>query len=234
MRLPRRTDRAIGGTISPRELIFGVGIVVAFLVAAGIWMSTRKAEAAGAQSARNLMQWGIALNLYLLENQNVLPETGGEEVSKDAPAAWYNSLPGYLSLSPLSEMPAGVKPDPKVASIWVDPACRPAEFTEAGSYYFCYAMNRYLQPDPASGSYRIYELFDPGAVVFLTEVAGVRPGALPGDVVFRIRGKEPTANVLFCDGHVESVPRSLLGEGSHPERVSWLPFDGAPEPVAGK
>lgn len=187
-------------------------------------------------SAANLQQWGIALNLYLTENDNKLPETGGLPIRVEDKLAWYNSLPIYLSQTPISELaqwpPAG---EP---SLWVDPSLKKTKREEKR---FSYGMNAWLQPDQTRSSYKIYDLEDPSRVVFLTETAGTSPRIGVQDVAFR-HGKKPPhpeakAHVLFCDGHVELVSQKELKDNPSAQdpqaplaRVTWIPFYEAKSP----
>jgi len=187
-------------------------------------------------SAQNLMQWGIALNLYMIENDNTLPEVGPNQVDPELEAAWYNGLPPYLSQTPLGKL-SRLEVDGQNPSLWVDPSVPPDQVPRYVDYPFTYAMNRYLQPSLEFPAARIFDLQNPGAVVFLTEVLGTDPGALPADVRFRHGDKEPRAHVLFTDGHVELVhsddlvgnPAALAPE-TELAAVSWAPFVGAPVP----
>jgi prepilin-type processing-associated H-X9-DG protein len=225
---------------STREImVFAALLVLAVGVAIPYFRGQRKASARTA-SANNLLQWGIALNLYLIENNNTLPTIGASPPRKEQSDAWYNALPPYLSQPALADLPPENYPRPGDASLWMDPAAQgPAA---PGLPYFAYGMNRWLQPDPALRAYRIYELEDPSAVVFLAEVAGDSPGALPETAAYRHGKPAPSpdaeANVLFTDGHLESgVRKAVLSDApgiSDPtakyEHLTWVPFYNAPAP----
>jgi len=227
------------GRLSMREIIV-LTIVAVLLVAVCMPLFTKRSKQNLSMiSAQNLMQWGIALNLYLIENQNTLPDVGPHLADTTLETAWYNALPPYLSQDPLSKLGTMV-PDPERPSLWVDPAVDPRRVPRFENFAFTYAMNRYLQPDLAHRSYRIFDVQNPSAVVFLTEVVGVDPGALPETVDYRHGKDEPKAHVLFCDGHVELIAQSRLSErlenivpqGTTLADVSWAPFVGAPGPLA--
>lgn len=221
-----------------------VGSLLFLLVTVAIPFFTWSArETATRQSAHNLMQWGIALNLYLTDHENRLPGTGSEKPSVSEENSWYNALPVYLSQQPLTALTAEERPRPGLESLWVDPAARLPKLLNArpGSCYFSYGMNRWLQPSPSMPPWKVYDLQDPAATVFLVEVSQYEPGALPGQVEFRHGGKSsnPAAlgMALFCDGHVDKVTRAgLVGrsEAFDPEAVlqapTWIPFRHAPPP----
>ncbi len=234
---PPFLNRAIRG-ISRVELI---GIVVILVVVLGIsipyWQSKAR-EAKRAQSAGNLRQWGIALNLFLVENQNRLPEPGNSQPGPDDTWAWYNTLPAYIAQRPLAELtPEEMRRHP----VWNDPSA--ADDGGQEGYYFTYAMNRWLQTPVGSQALRIFDLEDPSSTVFMTETAAHRPGVLPQGVSFRHgprRDPHPDAraHVLFCDGHVQIVNRAKLAEdpetyNPNAEKLSgltWVPYFQAPQP----
>jgi prepilin-type processing-associated H-X9-DG protein len=201
--------------ISLREVLIGLAILVVLAVVLSAILMKQKAEATRVASSRNLQQWGIALNLYLIDNENQLPETGAEPVAAEQKKAWFNALPPYISQSPLADLPEGKRPRPGVPSIWIDPASAPVRVWDPAVFFFNYGMNKFLQPDAGTRSFRIYEINFPSHVVFMTETDGYSPAIGPENVAFRHGGVRPTnpkaeAHVLFCDGHVQPVTRQQL------------------------
>jgi len=197
-----------------REILLASAVGLLLVVAAIAWFIDRGKDATGIASARNLQQWGIALNLYLIDNENQLPEVGATPIDAKQEKAWYNALPTYLSQTPLAELPVGQRPKPGVPSLWIDPTSKAPRVWDPEQFYFNYAMNRFLQPQENVRSFKINELNFPGNVVFLTEVNDYEPVVTPETVAFT-HGSHPTspgaiANVLFCDGHVAPVTRSVL------------------------
>lgn len=187
----------------------GVILIVFGLIAFSNFARSGQAALRTAE-LRNLQQWGIALNLYLIDNENQLPEVGATPVTVEQTRAWYNVLPPYISETPLAELPEGGRPRPGVPSLWVRPTTKPVKIWDPAVFYFDYAMNSFLQPQAGTRSFRIYEINFPGSVLFLVPVSGYSPGAAPDDVVFDLSEKPPVARVLFCDGHVRAVPRGIL------------------------
>jgi prepilin-type processing-associated H-X9-DG protein len=178
-------------------------------------------------SVHNLQQWGIALNLYLIENDNQLPEVGETPVTTAQTKAWFNALPPGLSEKPLAEIPPGERPRPGVPSLWIRPGTKPVKIWDPEVFLFTYGMNRNLQPVRGARSFRINEVNFPANVVFLAPINGYAPDAGPEDVVFP-KSKTSAAQILFCDGHVQRVPpEKLLGpaalSASIAEKgVSWF------------
>ncbi len=200
--------------MKPREILLALTVGVLLVVFIAVWLLNRGSDASGADSARNLQQWGIALNLYLIDNENQLPETGELPIEASQGKAWYNALPPYLSQTPLADLAPDDRPRPGVPSLWIDPSLKPVRAWDSSTYYFNYAMNQALQPQAGVRSFKINELNYPGNVVFLAEVNGFDPMVTPDTVTFRHGSKKnsPTAiaNILFCDGHVAPVTRAIL------------------------
>lgn len=235
-----RQQRRRAAGLTRREVVVLVLVfVIVGLIAIPLFFKQQEGSAR-LISLNNLQQWGIAFNLFLIENDNRLPQVGLDLGGEPNLFAWYNALPVYLSQKPLFELAGTGLPRPGQPGIWMDPAARPDEFNGAGEFWFSYAMNRWLQPDPKRPSYKIYEIADPGATVFLVETASRQPGVLPGESRFRHRHPrtgEPAAQVLFCDGHAAAVTRSELVEVpaiDDPDQplapITWIPFFRAPRP----
>jgi len=200
--------------ITRREVIVGVTVLLVLLGMIFPWFLGQKKRGLEAGSLQNLQQWGIALNLYLIENQSTLPSVGTKPPAAEDTTAWFNALPTYLMLPQLAQLPPEQQPRPGKKSLWIDPfdAAEPA--LPADAFYFSYGMNRWLQPVPDYRPYKIHEIENPAATVFLAEVSGDSPGALPAQVVFRrgrvTTGPEAHTAVLFCDGHVGLQTKASL------------------------
>lgn len=200
--------------ITLRESLLAAAILVALAIVSTAILSKQRKDALRIGGIRNLQQWGIALNLHLIENESQLPQVGTEPVTAEQKSAWFNALPPYISQTPLADLPSGRRPRPGVPSIWIDPASKPVKVWDPDVFYFNYGMNAALQPQAGTRSFRIYEIDHPSNVVFMARASGYSPGIRPADVIFGIdgRGADPAAEapVLFCDGHVEPVSRRAL------------------------
>lgn len=210
--------------------ILGVVAVVAAVVGYAV-LAGKAEQAKRTRSLRNLQEWGIALNLHLMDNDNQMPEVGSNAPSEADTRAWYQALPPYISRTPLVALPPEERPRPGETSLWIDPASKPVKVWDSSVFYFNYAMNRALQPDPELRSFRIYELPHPGNIVFLAEVDAFQPSVTPEEVVFRQGASRPgdpkaRSHVLFSDGHTRSMSREELLDpaarsAKHPG-VSWF------------
>jgi len=201
--------------ITAREIIVAIVVLVVLATVLVTILLKNQADARRTASFRNLQQWGIALNLYLIDNENQLPEVGAEPVTLEQKNAWYNAMPPYISQKPLADLPPGQRPRPGVPSLWIDPSTKPVKMWDGDVFFFNYAMNKFLQPVADTRPFRIYEINYPGNVVFMVEVAGYSPAAGPDDVKFRqggARENSPDAktHVLFCDGHVQLLTKKQL------------------------
>ncbi len=218
-------------------VIIAMAVVVAGVI---LFLQLKNQDAQRAQSARNLMQWSIALQMHLLENNNLLPAAGGPAADQEIENAWYNALPRYLGIpSPLNDTSLTSSNDLQgPLAIWYDPAFDEPLFTQSRQFIFTYGMNRYLQPDTDRSPYRIHELSNPAVTIFMAEQSGTDPGILPQDIAVRYRrGDNPAANVLYCDGHVELVDSTaIVSFEAWPDVpvldgiTTWSPFPDAPEP----
>lgn len=225
-----------------KEVLALVVVACGLLVVGTAWWRASERRRLDLDSFRNLQQWGIALNLCLMDQQHRLPEIGPREPDPEAMRAWYNLLPPYLAQPRLSDLAPERRPRPGERTLWGDSLSRITEAPTNGKAWFGYAMNRYLHPTPRSPALRIHDLEDPGRTVFLAEVSGTDPGALPAQVVFRRGPKSPSpdarAYVLYCDGHAALVTKGRLvddpavidPDSPAADGPRWIPHRNALEP----
>ena len=243
-RMPIEDERRAFGEwgITTREILLLV--VLSAMGAMAVWPFLSKGKSAAAETItmNNLVQWGIGLNLYLLEHENRLPSVGPVQPDPELKDVWYNALPPYLSQVSYGKLvSSGFKREDTSAIIWSDPAFEKMFGRAKDIFLFPYAMNRYLQPLPGQPAYAVYDVQSPRSVVFLGESASTDPGLLPGAVSYRydrkIDSPKAKSHVLFVDGHVGISSREVLSKeqttvaGEPMPDVSWMPFPGAPAPV---
>lgn len=227
--------------LTRREMVLSL-LAVAMLTTLSMLVFRQKSrDALQAESAANLRQWSIALNLHILDNNGHLPAPGPQDASPDAEGAWYLALADYMGIPDPVRQPEIIADNlPGPLRIWADPSFREPLVDAEGHFLFTYGVNRYLQPNSDLPAYRIQELRQPAFTIFMIEKVGADPGVLPPDVRFRHRRKArtPSAHVLYCDGHVALVDDSAVLAfpewPEEPEAVAsptiWPPFSGAPEP----
>lgn len=232
-RRARRGDAAIARErgITRREIVVLIAVTLVLVGTVLPWWVNAQRQKGHAAGLARLQQWGIALNLYLLDNQNTYPRVGDPPSDPPDAAAWFEALPPYL-LMPGFSAAKGAKD-----ALWLDPLDKASGSRTA---HFSFAMNRFLQPLPDQPPLRSYHLAEPGSTAFLVETSGPRPSAGPGDVVFRRGGKPPSPKaktaVLFCDGHAELVGADRIAPPSTRDDAPlepglWVPYRGALAPV---
>jgi prepilin-type N-terminal cleavage/methylation domain-containing protein/prepilin-type processing-associated H-X9-DG protein len=144
-----------------------IGILASMLLPA---IAKAKAKAQAIKCLGQMRQWGLALNVYAGENDDVVPRDGTDargEYSVDTgavsgpgsprdPTAWFNALPPNAGEKPLSNYWAGATrpreelPFPGgLGSLWHCPAARSTgqdEFLREGAFgFFSMVMNEDLK-----------------------------------------------------------------------------------------
>ncbi len=188
-----------------------IGVLAAITLAA---TSQLRVTAAQTQCLANLRQWGVALSLYSAEHDGDIARRGqGMQplFQIDRPDDWFNSLPPYVGMEPLSTLVTARKaPKPGTHSIFVCPAAQSTGTT----YFLPYAMNMYLSPWIRPSMHKLVEIPSPSRLVFLADgpcgYSSTVPSALGYSVQARHRGM---ANLVFLDGHAASYRGDYLGVG---------------------
>ena len=99
-----------------------IAILAALLLPA---LSRAKDKANATACLNNLKQWGTATQLYVTDNNDLLPEEGfgSPTTASQLAEGWYYYLPVVMGLRPYSEMPwrtnASIDPG---RSMWICPA----------------------------------------------------------------------------------------------------------------
>ncbi len=179
-----------------------------------------------AGSVSNLRQWGLALGLYVADNDGSLPRRGQgvQPLGQiDRATDWFNALPPYLGSPSYQDLfNSGRKPKAGDKSIFISPGCT----DPGGQFYLSYAMNMNLCPWNLLNPTMMSQISNLPFVVFMAEAPGQYSSTYPSRNAYSVaaphRGK---GNVLFLDGHVQTLSASYLGCGvgdpGHPD-VSWL------------
>jgi len=202
-----------------------------------------------AKCLSNMRQWATALNLYLAENEGVLPEEGADEPNAlapndyDDPNAWFNRIPPFLEEDTLSTLvDAGNAPGPgNGAPIFTCPTLKDTDVPNHSDTVpaFSYAYNLWIDHTPSERAsdqgfpsglgrlLRISQLSEPTQFVVFGEVATTEFDYMTGfDMVFR-HGGGSQINLAFADGHAQSFTTAIEVDSSEGKAVNrgviWCP-----------
>jgi prepilin-type N-terminal cleavage/methylation domain-containing protein/prepilin-type processing-associated H-X9-DG protein len=189
--------------------------VIAILAALSFSALSRAHEVADRTTClNNLRQWGAALSLYMQDNDGQIPRRGqGVRPVEiiDRPDDWFNCLPPYLGLSSYQQMVAqGRAPKAGERSIFVCPTAK-----DLGKPHFlAYGMNMYLSPWIRPNMHRISEIPHPSQLAFLADGPGGWSSTIPSNQDYSVSARHGRcANVVFLDGHVQSLDGNSIGCG---------------------
>ena len=198
------------------ELLAAVAIVSVLSALVISMASAARRQAQNTQCVNNLRQWGLALQMYIKDNDSYLPRRGQgvQPVTQlNRPDDWFNSLSPYLELPPYSQLAqTGRIPKPHDRSVFV---CPTAEASDSSPNFITYGMNMYISRWDQPERTKITKLLNTSTLAFLADTPGgyasTFPSTMPYSVVARHSGR---ANVCFLDGHVQTFSGDYLGCGT--------------------
>jgi len=214
--------------------------IIAILI--GLLLPTLgRARKASSQASciSNLRQWGLATQMYAIENHGYLPRRGqgvAPTVQVDRLADWFNVLPPMLKLDAYTDLNANNQiPRPGGASsVWLCPDA--ADFE--GKYYWSYGMNMGLSVENGAQNNgmpdKISSVGDASTMALFADAPGNYCSVFPSRFA---NGYNPVArhnkgvNICFLDGHATAVPWDYVGVGTglvehadlrwHPPESTW-------------
>ena len=188
-RLPP-ANKSMGFTLIELLVVLTIVAVLAALLLTAI--ASVRANADVAESVSRLRQWGMALGLYVADNDGSLPHRGqGVQPLQniDRASDWFNALPPYLGSPSYQQLcDSGRRPKAGDKSIFVSPGCP----DPGGQYFLSYAMNMNLSPWNLEPS-MISQIANAPFVVFMAEAPGqyssTYPSRAPYSVAAPLMGK---------------------------------------------
>lgn len=206
------------------ELLAAVAIVgaLAALLLPALLGARESARRATCQS--NLRQWSMAAIRYADERGGALPRRGqGVQPTEqfDRPQDWFNALPPYLNLTPLSQLRRTDK-SARVDGVWKCPTLPDADRPQ----YFAYGMNMWLSTWKSPQPDNIAKVGPLATMVFMADGNGSQCSILPAKKPYSPDPRhEGLVNLSFLDGHVAARTGEAIGCGvgiAEREDVRWI------------
>jgi prepilin-type processing-associated H-X9-DG protein/prepilin-type N-terminal cleavage/methylation domain-containing protein len=218
-----------------------IGILAAILIPV---VGNVRAAARLTNCTSNVRQWAKANLLHAEDHDGKIPWDGGANPNPanrtllEGTLPWWNALPPYVGLRPLSELPLNQLPRAGDDSLFI---CQEARPTTPAHQWLCYGPNYLLSSAGTSADRpRITTLGmirEPSRVAMFGETTNYTPSSTgiftnvnPVHLANATRhnGRSPVA---FFDGHVEVFTSAELTAQRPPSsvtqlnsRVIWHPF----------
>jgi prepilin-type N-terminal cleavage/methylation domain-containing protein/prepilin-type processing-associated H-X9-DG protein len=172
-----------------------IAILAAMLLPA---LSRAKEKANAACCLNNLKQWGLATQMFALENDDLLPKDGSPN-GTSIDEGWYIDLPRVIGLRTYKEMPwrtnASVSPG---RSTWICPA---NTRRSNGNNLFHYCLNEHVNGTGAGNQTKLSRVSRPIATVWLFDNGGLAGVAQQNNVHTNLHTQG--AQFTFLDGHAQ-------------------------------
>ena len=170
-----------------------IAILAAMLLPA---LSRAKEKANAASCLNNLKQWGLATQIFAVDNDDYLPKDGtpnGTSVNE----GWYVDLPRVLGLSTYRDQPwrTNSSLDPG-RTIWI---CPSNQRRSNGNNLFHYCLNEHVNATGTGNQVKLTTIRRPVATVWLFDNGGLAGVAQQNNVHTNLHSHG--AQFTFLDGH---------------------------------
>jgi prepilin-type N-terminal cleavage/methylation domain-containing protein/prepilin-type processing-associated H-X9-DG protein len=190
------------------ELLVVVAIIAILASMVLPALARAKAMSTAATCLNNLKQWGVATQMYALENEDFLPPDGSV-TGNSTNNAWYIDLPKTLGIAPCTEMPWYSDSSASLGkSIWICPS-NPRVSVQTSHMLFHYCLNENINgTGKASRSVRLSSISRPSKAVWLFDSKNQPPC---GSVNFvGTNTHNEAAQMVFLDGHASRINRRAV------------------------
>ena len=227
----RRLRRRAFTLIELLVVIAIIAILAAMLLPA---LSRAKSSALSTQCLNNLKQWGLATQIYIADNNDLLPKEGSQtptqaQLNNSAYQAWYTLLPAVLSMPRYVDMPWRTNDQADLGhSVWICPS-NTRRVVAPSINLFHYCLNVGFNGVDANNHDTIKLSAIPAAPVAIVWLFdnGQKSALGDGGSVADIHNNG--ANFCFLDGHAKRFKKSEYWNGTpvgitnNPELV-WNTF----------
>ena len=206
------------------ELIVVIA-VIAILASLLLPALGRAKESAKAVSCLdNLKQWGHATQLFVVDNDDLLPKDGSPN-GTSTDEGWYIDLPRTINIPTYREMPWRTDPtiDPG-SCLWICPA---NARRSNGNNLFHYTLNEHVNGTGSGNQIKLSTIQAPAQTVWLFDNGKLAAVAQQNNVHTNLHNRG--AQFVFLDGHARRFKNLEYwdfandeGRTNNPELV-WMP-----------
>ena len=218
-------NRMRGFTLIELLVVIAIIAILAGLLLPSLHRAKQKAQAA--YCLNNLRQWGLATQLYVTDNNDLLPNEGfGNPTGNQLLNGWYFHLPQTLGIPLYCQMPwrtnAAIEPG---RSIWICPS-NPRRSSGFNLFHYCLNVN-YDGTGVGDHPVKLSSIRTPSTVVWLFDSKNI-PAVGPANFV-HTNLHNHGAQFTFLDGHARRFRNTdywdfaaHTGRTNNPELV-WSP-----------